>query len=253
MRSSHVVCRNTLIWVLGLPLALAAAPSSAQQKAEEAEVAEVAKIASIQNVVETREAGTTDWEPSQLRQSLFGQARVRTGPASRAAILYSDKTLHRMNEKSELEVLAPSGGTGSGVLKVISGGHYFSSRTPKDYGRVETPTVTAAIKGTEFAVQVDADGTTTISMLEGVVEASNAFGSIDIGRGEQAYVQPGQGARAPDPRQPARCRELDALLSAGARRQRCGAPRRPWGADGDGPHGGRAPALGGAGRTRPAR
>jgi tetratricopeptide (TPR) repeat protein len=96
-----------------------------------------------------------------------------------------------LNEKSEIEILPPTAGS-PGLLKVISGEHYFSSRTPKDYGRIETPTVTAAIKGTEFVVDVAADSTTTITMLEGVVEASNEQGSLEVRSGEQAYVEPGK-------------------------------------------------------------
>src|SRR5204863_1467947 len=77
-------------------------------------------------------------------------------------------------------------------LKVLSGTAYFSSRAPKDYGRIETPTVTAAIKGTEFVVEVAADTTTTITMLEGVVVASNPQGTITVTKGEAAYVEPGK-------------------------------------------------------------
>ena len=116
---------------------------------------------------------------------------MRTGSGSRAAIVYSDRTVQRLNEKSEIEIQAPSGGQ-PGVLKVLSGTAYFSSRSPKDYGRIETPTVTAAIKGTEFVVEVAADTTTTITMLEGVVEASNAQGTLTVTGGEQAFVEPGK-------------------------------------------------------------
>jgi len=152
---------------------------------------ECGKLASVQNQVETRRSKTTDWSPSTLDQALFDGDRVRTGEASRAAILYSDQTLHRINAKSEVEVLPPSAGN-PGVLRVISGQHYFSSRKPKDYGRIETPTVTAAIRGTEFAVDVAADGTTTITMVEGLVDASNSFGSVQVRGGEAAFVQPGK-------------------------------------------------------------
>ena len=150
----------------------------------------VAKITSVQNHVETR-AGGGAWSPSTVNQSLQGHDRVRTGTASRASILYSDQTLHRLNEKSEIEILPPTADK-PGLLKILSGDHYFSSRTPKDYGKIETPTVTAAIKGTEFTVQLGADSTTTITMLEGVVEASNAQGTVQVGSGEQAYVEPGK-------------------------------------------------------------
>ena len=152
---------------------------------------ECGKLASVQNRVETKSFAGGDWGPSALHQPLYAQDRVRTGEGSRAAILYADQTLHRINERSEVEVLPPQAGD-PGVLRVISGQHYFSSRAPKDYGRVETPTVTAAIRGTEFAVDVAGDGTTTITMIEGVVDASNRFGSVQIGAGEIAFVEPGR-------------------------------------------------------------
>jgi Tfp pilus assembly protein PilF len=153
--------------------------------------ASVGQVAAVQNQVETRRANETSWSASTLHQPLYGLDRVRTGAGSRAAIVYSDRTVQRLNEKSEIEIQAPGAGQ-PGVLKVLSGTAYFSSRAPKDYGRIETPTVTAAIKGTEFVVEVGADTTTTITMLEGVVEATNAQGSLTVTKGEQAFVEPGK-------------------------------------------------------------
>jgi tetratricopeptide (TPR) repeat protein len=151
----------------------------------------VGKVASVQNVVETKAADPGDWTPATLQQALHALDRIRTGPGSRAAILYSDQTLQRLNEKSEVEVQPPSAGT-PGILRVISGTAYFSSRSPKEYNRIETPTVTAAIRGTEFVVEVGDGGVTTITMIEGVVDASNAQGSLTVTSGEQAYVESGK-------------------------------------------------------------
>ena len=150
-----------------------------------------AKIMSLQNQVEAKPSAAAGWTPAAIDQALFARDRVRTGTASRATILYADQTAHRLNEKSEVEVVAPEGDK-PGLLKVLSGQHYFSSRKPKDFGRVETPTVTAAIKGTEFVVDVGADGGTTITMLEGVVEATNQFGGVSVTAGEKAVVEPGK-------------------------------------------------------------
>jgi tetratricopeptide (TPR) repeat protein len=151
----------------------------------------LAKVTAIQNTVETKTAASAAWKPSTEGQALAASDRVRTGPASRAALLYSDQTMHRLNEKSEVEILPPSSG-GTGVVKILSGQSYFTTRTPKDFGRVQTPTVTAAIKGTEFAVSVADNGGTTITMIEGTVEASNEFGSVSVTRGEEAVTEPGK-------------------------------------------------------------
>jgi predicted Zn-dependent protease len=171
-------------------VALVAVLASATFAARAAD-ASLAKVTAIQNSVETKPAAATAWTPSTEGQALAAQDRIRTGPASRVSVLYSDQTLHRINEKSEVEILPPASG-GSGIVKVLSGQSYFISRTPKDFGRVQTPTVTAAIKGTEFAVGVAEDGTTVITMIEGTVAASNEFGSVTVTGGEQAVTQPGK-------------------------------------------------------------
>jgi len=86
-----------VFWGGGFALAATTAGAAAQ----------LAKISAIQNIVETRAASSGTWSPSTPDQPLFGQDRVRTGVGSRAAILYSDLTLHRVNEKSEVEILPP--------------------------------------------------------------------------------------------------------------------------------------------------
>ncbi|HXV77335.1 MAG TPA: FecR domain-containing protein, partial [Candidatus Polarisedimenticolaceae bacterium] len=173
---------KNLVVVIGHALFVAAATAADE---------ECGKLASVQNQVETKRNGGSDWSSSTLGELLYASDRVRTAEASRAAILYSDQTLHRINEKSEVEVTPPDAGN-PGVLRVISGQHYFSSRRPKDYGRIETPTVTAAIRGTEFVVDVDASGATTITMIEGVVDASNEHGGVQVRAGEAAYAEPGK-------------------------------------------------------------
>jgi Tfp pilus assembly protein PilF len=188
MRCQNVrvrVRRHAALYVIACVLSAAVLPAAWAAEGE------VGKIAAVQNQVETKAAAAGDWEPSVLHSMLHARDRVRTGAESRAAILYSDQTLHRINEKSEVEVLPPEAGN-PGLLKVISGNHFFSSRKPKDFGRVETPTVTAAIRGTEFVVDVGDRGVTTITMIEGVVDASNTFGSVQVGAGEQAFIEPGK-------------------------------------------------------------
>jgi len=174
------------VWIaFGASVVLAAVPPPAPKPGQQA------RVMSLQNQVDAKPSAAAGWSPATIDQPLFANDRVRTGAASRATILYADQTAHRLNEKSEVEVVAPDGDK-PGLLKVLSGQHYFSSRKPKDFGRVETPTVTAAIKGTEFVVDVGEDGGTTITMLEGVVEATNQYGGVSVTAGEKAVVEPGK-------------------------------------------------------------
>ena len=91
---------------------------------------QLGKLAAAQNQVETKMSSGGDWEKSILHQPLHALDRIRTGAESRAAILYSDQTLQRINERSEVEILAPNAGN-PGALRVITGTHYFSSSNPK--------------------------------------------------------------------------------------------------------------------------
>ena len=57
--------------------------------------------------------------------------------------------------------------------------------------RLETPAATGAIRGTEFVATVRADGHSTIIMLDGEVEFSNAQGSVIVHSGEEVHqVEP---------------------------------------------------------------
>src|SRR5437879_243908 len=57
--------------------------------------------------------------------------------------------------------------------------------------RIETPAANGAMRGTEFVVAVAANGSTTVTMLDGEVELSNAQGSLVVSTGEQAKVEVG--------------------------------------------------------------
>ncbi|OJU86980.1 MAG: hypothetical protein BGO13_03430 [Burkholderiales bacterium 66-5] len=48
------------------------------------------------------------------------------------------------------------------------------------------------MRGTEWDVEVDAQGRTTLTVLSGLIEVSNAQGRADVGPAEQATVVPGQ-------------------------------------------------------------
>jgi tetratricopeptide (TPR) repeat protein len=58
--------------------------------------------------------------------------------------------------------------------------------------RVTTPSVTAAIRGTEFDIQVAADGESTVTVLEGSISFFNDFGSIVVNPGEQGRCRVGE-------------------------------------------------------------
>src|SRR5262249_41874180 len=57
---------------------------------------------------------------------------------------------------------------------------------------LRTPAALAAIRGTDWDVEVGAQGETTLTVLSGRIALSNAFGSVELGPSEQGYVEPGK-------------------------------------------------------------
>ena len=57
---------------------------------------------------------------------------------------------------------------------------------------LETPAVTAGIRGTEFNLRVGADGTTQIILLQGKLRLANPLGELILNSGEEGLTRPGQ-------------------------------------------------------------
>ena len=107
----------------------------------------------------------------------------------------TDLSILRMDELTTIEVTPPSTASNTPGLNIKDGATYFFSREKSREIRVETPAVNGAIRGTEFVVAVAANGSTTVTMLDGEVELSNAQGSLLVTSGEQAKVDVGGAPR----------------------------------------------------------
>jgi hypothetical protein len=57
---------------------------------------------------------------------------------------------------------------------------------------LQTPAVTAGIRGTEFNVQVSSDGTTRLTLLQGSLRLANPLGELILNPGEEGITRPGQ-------------------------------------------------------------
>jgi tetratricopeptide (TPR) repeat protein len=154
-----------------------------------------------------RPAGAAQWQKAQLRQELFGGDTVRTGANSRAAILCMDESQIRLNQHTVLTLknVAPSPRLRFGEIapaaqaqeagslyEVIQGEVWLRNKKEKFLFELETPTVTATIRGTELNVRVQPDGTTSIVMLEGEVKMANRYGEILLTAGEEGLARPGK-------------------------------------------------------------
>jgi len=124
---------------------------------------------------------------------------IRTGPNARAAILFSDGTKLKLGANStvQLKRLSPerfgkvtpvAAGGAQTVMQFFLGEGWLQRKGPADALEIETPTVRAATKGTEFALDVGPDGSTIVSVLDGHVRVTNPQGDVLVAKGEQAWV-----------------------------------------------------------------
>jgi tetratricopeptide (TPR) repeat protein len=180
--SSPFVRKTVLVLVVASDLIFRIAAAQTGQNAE---------LLSKENIVNVATKGGAAWTAATVGQSLAIGDKVRTGEDSRATVRMTDLSILRIGELTTSEITAPATASDKPGLNVKEGTTYFFSREKSREMRIETPAANGAIRGTEFVVVVAANGSTTVTMLDGEVELSNAQGSVLLTNGEQAKVDVG--------------------------------------------------------------
>lgn len=102
---------------------------------------------------------------------------IETGPQSGAIVILGDRSVVMMQEKTRLLVPdVPDNRTGVQKAKVGTGKVWFAVKKVQDRGKfeVETDEAVAAVRGTEFLVEVGDEGETSITTAEGEVAITDA-------------------------------------------------------------------------------
>lgn len=155
-------------------------------------IANDAEIVSVVGKGEAREASATDWRPAVVRQKLRGGSFVRTGDLSQMALLMQDQTQLRLNQNSMLQIKEVASSGAPTRLDLKAGRAWMQSKGPAANVVIDTPNATAAIRGTEWELDVDPAGKTMLAVFSGSVEFSNPQGSVTVGMNEAALAQAGK-------------------------------------------------------------
>ena len=165
------------------------------------------KLIYIQGQVAIRRGGAGESVAAQINQPLYQGDEIATGPASRAAILSLDESQIKLNENTTLFLrsVAPSprlrlADTIPGALesvprslyKLLKGELWLRNNKEEFRFEMETPAVTATIRGTEFNLRVLPDGASFFALLEGRLLLSNSYGEVDLRSGEEGVAYPGK-------------------------------------------------------------
>ena len=171
-----------------------------------AEPQNAGEIVSLQGKGEFREAEESRWHDAAVRQRLAQGNFVRTADASRMAVLLTDQTQIRLAANSMIQIKQVGDNHDRGtILKQSAGRSWTQSKNinaPSAFIQsvasnvpnrliVETPSALAAIRGTDWEMVVDEDGTSTLTVLSGEVLLSNDQGSVSVGAGEQGQAKIG--------------------------------------------------------------
>ena len=120
---------------------------------------------------------------------------VRTGSDGRASIEYFDGSLTRLDYDTTFTLVTLETLDNPAGSKVVEGdqanGNSYNRVTEladaESRFEVDTPTATASVQGTVYAVIVQG-GSTTIAVVDGVVEASGDTGTVDVPEGKMVIV-----------------------------------------------------------------
>jgi tetratricopeptide (TPR) repeat protein len=132
------------------------------------------------------------WRAAQIRQDVIGGDVLRTNAIGNLAILFADQTQIRVGRNSTLTVNNVAGrNSGTTSLNLDAGNLWARASRGGSGVDVKTPAAVAAIRGTDWSLSVEG-GRTSLIVLEGVVELSNAQGSVTVRQGEGAVASIGQ-------------------------------------------------------------
>ncbi len=156
---------------------------------------QIATLRLFGGTVEVQQKGSETFEPGREGVSLHEGDTVRTGPTGRAAIDYFDGSLTRLDHDTTFTMVTLETLGNPESSKVIVGRQDEGS----SYNRVaeltdsesrfdvETPTATASVQGTDYALIVEG-GTTTVAVVHGEVRTTGEAGSVTVPAGKMVSV-----------------------------------------------------------------
>jgi len=166
----------------------------------------VASLVHVDGQVEVLTPPSTNWVTAVSGQKLFAGDIIQTKENGKAAVLMADETLLQLNHHSRfiLKQVTSSAAwreekgflkTGvkavKSIYKLLKGGLWLRNKNRTIDADIETSVVTAGIRGTEFSMKINADGTVHVAVLEGVIKAWNSFGALQANAGEEVVTVPG--------------------------------------------------------------
>jgi tetratricopeptide (TPR) repeat protein len=151
---------------------------------------------------DSRETAAAQWRPAAVKQKLVAGSFVRTGEMSQMGLLLRDRTQLRLNQLSILNIKSVAATAPPPATQLeLPQGRVWSQTKPKPGQvaerkpatlEVSMPAATAVIRGTDWELVAEKDGTSTVTVLSGEIEFFNEHGRVAVLPNEQARAVPGK-------------------------------------------------------------
>ncbi len=157
--------------------------------------AQEAKVVEKEGRVIITKAGAKP-APAEVNTVLLARDRLGTGESSRAVLRMSDKWFARVDEETDVTITPGAfAAKDKDAMKIALGGAFIYSREEEGELKVQTPTATGGLRGTQLVVRVLPGGRTLMKVLEGELDLSNAQGRVLLKAGEAGEADHGRAPR----------------------------------------------------------
>ena len=122
------------------------------------------------------------WRGVKAPAEISSGTWIKTGPSGTATIVLPNKTQTKIAKSSELLLRGKSGGSGEVKLKL---GKIWAKTNKKPVKiKIKAPNAVASIRGTEWVIEVDSSGSSSLAVMEGNIDLESNTGvmqSVDSG------------------------------------------------------------------------
>lgn len=149
--------------------------------------------------------------PGKVRQPLFAADGLQTLAQQKASVGFVDSTVLFINQRTSLVLASPH-------LIRVGRGEVAPVDVPASHLRIQTPSAVAGAIGTRFDVWITPKlgpygrvppgyrkdqiigpaGTTTVSVVAGLVRVTSPYGAVTVHAGQWTHVRPGRPPTPPN-------------------------------------------------------